>query len=109
MPKAPDGNVYVAVNAYGKMVPHGASICSTNENIVETVKWLDWHYSEEATTLYNWGIEGQSYEVVDGKKQFTDLILNNPDGLSKDEPRHVMPAASSVRCLSWKILKFSSH
>lgn len=85
MPKAPDGNVYVAVNAYGKMVPHGASICSTNENIVETVKWLDWHYSEEATTLYNWGIEGQSYEVVDGKKQFTDLILNNPDGLSKDE------------------------
>ena len=85
MPKAPDGNVYVAVNAYGKMVPHGASICSTNENIVETVKWLDWHYSEEATTLYNWGIEGQSYEVVDGKKQFTDLIVNNPDGLSKDE------------------------
>lgn len=85
MPKAPDGNVYVAVNAYGKMVPHGASICSTNENIVETVKWLDWHYSEEATTLYNWGIEGQSYEVVDGKKQFTDLIFNNPDGLSQDE------------------------
>lgn len=85
MPKAPDGNVYVAVSSYGKMVPHGASICSTNENIVETVKWLDWHYSEEGTTLYNWGIEGQSYEVVDGKKQFTDLIFNNPDGLSKDE------------------------
>ena len=85
MPKAPDGKVHTGISGYGQMVPHGASICSTNENIVETVKWLDWHYSEEGTALYNWGIEGQSYEVVDGKKQFTDLITNNPDGLSKDE------------------------
>lgn len=85
MPKAPDGKVHTGISAYGQMVPHGASICSTNENIVETVKWLDWHYSEEGTALYNWGIEGQSYEVVDGKNQFTDLITNNPDGLSKDE------------------------
>ena len=85
MPKAPDGKVHTGISGYGQMVPHGASICSTNENIVETVKWLDWHYSEEGTALYNWGIEGQSYEVVDGKNQFTDLITNNPDGLSKDE------------------------
>lgn len=85
MPKAPDGKVHTGISGYGQMVPHGASICSTNENIVETVKWLDWHYSEEGTALYNWGIEGQSYEEVDGKNQFTDLITNNPDGLSKDE------------------------
>lgn len=85
MPKAPDGKVHTGISGYGQMVPHGASICSTNENIVETVKWLDWHYSEEGTAFYNWGIEGQSYEVVDGKNQFTDLITNNPDGLSKDE------------------------
>lgn len=85
MPKAPDGKVHTGISGYDQMVPHGASICSTNENIVETVKWLDWHYSEEGTALYNWGIEGQSYEVVDGKNQFTDLITNNPDGLSKDE------------------------
>ena len=85
MPKAPDGKVHTGISGYGQMVPHGASICSTNENIVETVKWLDWHYSEEGTALYNWGLEGQAYEVVDGKNQFTDLITNNPDGLSKDE------------------------
>ena len=85
MPKAPDGKVHTGISGYGQMVPHGASICSTNENIVETVKWLDWHYSEEGTALYNWGIEGQSYEVVDGKNQFTDLITNNTYVLSKDE------------------------
>lgn len=85
MPKAPDGKIYVAVNAYGKLVPHGASISATNKNIIETVKWLDWHYSEEGHELFNWGIEGQAFEIVDGKKQFTDLIMNNPDGLSMEE------------------------
>ena len=85
MPTAPDGNTYVAVNAFGKLVPHGAAISTTNEHIVETVKWLDWHYSEEGSILYNWGVEGQSFETVDGKRQFTDLITNNPDGLSTEE------------------------
>lgn len=85
MPKAPDGKIYVAVNAYGKLVPHGAAVSTSNKNIIETVKWLDWHYSEAGHNLFNWGIEGQSYTEVDGKKQFTDLIMNNPDGLSMEE------------------------
>ena len=85
MPKAPDGKVYVAVNAYGKLVPHGAAISATNKNIVETVKWLDWHYSEQGHTLFNWGIEGQAYTMENGKRQLTDLVLKNPDGLSMEE------------------------
>lgn len=85
MPKAPDGKVYVSVNAYGKLVPHGAAISATNKNVIETVKWLDWHYSTEGHTLFNWGIEGQAYQNVNGKKQFTDLIMKNPDGLSMEE------------------------
>lgn len=48
----------------------------------EAVKWFDFHYSEEGSMLFNWGIEGVSYEIVDGKPQFTDLMTNNPDGLS---------------------------
>ena len=31
---------------------------------------------------YNFGVEGESYELKDGYPTFTDLILNNPDGLS---------------------------
>ena len=31
---------------------------------------------------YNFGVEGESYEMKDGYPTFTDLILNNPDGLS---------------------------
>jgi len=31
---------------------------------------LDWFYTDEAIELMSWGKEGESYEVVDGKKQF---------------------------------------
>ena len=42
---------------------------------------LDFAYSEKGNALYNFGIEGESYNVVGGKPVFTDLILNNPNGL----------------------------
>lgn len=35
--------------------------------------------------LLNFGIEGESYEMVDGKPVYTDTILKNPDGLSINE------------------------
>lgn len=85
MLKAPDGKAYAAVGAYGKMAPHGAFIGSRNKHVVETVKWLDWHYSEEGGALFNWGVEGQAHKVENGKKVFTDLIYKNPDKLSLEE------------------------
>ena len=39
---------------------------------------------EEGTVLCRLGIEGESYEVVDGKYQLLDNIKNNPDGLTLD-------------------------
>jgi putative aldouronate transport system substrate-binding protein len=35
--------------------------------------------------LMNFGIEGESYSMVDGYPTFTDLIFNNPDGLTPDQ------------------------
>ena len=49
-------------------------------------KFLDYVWaSEEGRMLANYGIEGTSYEMVDGQPQFTEFILNNPDGLSSRE------------------------
>lgn len=45
-------------------------------------KWLDYRYTDEGTTLKNYGIEGLTYEMVDGVETYTDLIMNNPDGLA---------------------------
>lgn len=46
------------------------------------MRFLDYLYTEEGMILGNWGVEGVTYEVdANGELQFTDLILNNPDGL----------------------------
>lgn len=45
------------------------------------VRFLDYGYTEEGHNLYNFGIEGESYNWVDGYPKYTDLITNNPDGL----------------------------
>ena len=58
------------------------SISTQCKNVEELVKFLDYGYSEEGHMLYNFGIEGVSYEMVDGYPTYTELITNNPDGLS---------------------------
>jgi putative aldouronate transport system substrate-binding protein len=52
------------------------------ENPEIAMMWLDYVWaSNEGALLTTMGIEGQSYEIVNGKPEFTDYILNNPDGL----------------------------
>jgi len=56
---------------------------TTNCKEVEiAAKWLDYGYGEEGHMLFNFGIEGESYEMVNGYPTYTDFITNNPDGLS---------------------------
>ena len=59
-----------------------AAISSQCKNVKAAVWLLDWLYSEEGQICYNFGIEGESYEMKDGKPVYTDLIMNNPDGMS---------------------------
>ena len=40
---------------------------------------LDYLYSEEGIMLTNYGIEGVSYELVNGEPVYTELLTNNPD------------------------------
>lgn len=45
-------------------------------------KILDYGYSEEGQMLFNFGIEGESYTMVDGYPTYTETITKNPEGLS---------------------------
>ncbi|QAY67933.1 extracellular solute-binding protein [Paenibacillus protaetiae] len=60
----------------------GAAITKDNKHVVETVKWLDFKYGEQGHMLFNFGIEGKSYEMVDGYPKYTDEVMKNPDGLA---------------------------
>lgn len=55
------------------------------KNLELACRFLDYGFSEKGHMLYNFGIEGESYTMVDGKPKFTELITNNPDGKTFSE------------------------
>lgn len=52
------------------------------EDIDPLLELVEYLFSDEGYLLTNYGVEGETYTMVDGKPQYTDLIINNPDGLS---------------------------
>lgn len=52
-------------------------ISKSCEDVEGLVSALDYLYSDEGVLLTNWGIEGETYEVTDGEKHFTSLILDH--------------------------------
>lgn len=59
----------------------GWGISKDNKHIEQTMKYFDFWMSEEGRTLNSFGVEGIHYNVVDGKKVFTDEVLNSADGV----------------------------
>ncbi len=54
--------------------------CDNIEPLLEMVEFL---YSDEGFLLSNYGVEGETYTLDEnGDPHYTDLVINNPDGLS---------------------------
>ncbi|WP_240480065.1 extracellular solute-binding protein [Paenibacillus fonticola] len=62
-----------------------AAISAKSEHIEAAMRWLDYAYSEEGSMLNSFGIEGVTYEIQNGTPVYTDLVVNNPEGLSSDQ------------------------
>ncbi|NOU95782.1 extracellular solute-binding protein [Paenibacillus sp. LMG 31456] len=62
-----------------------AGITPSNKHAAETAKWLDTFYSNEGHMLKSFGVEGQTYNMVNGYPKYSELITNNPDKLSIGE------------------------
>jgi|SRR6266545_71420 len=58
-----------------------AAITTANKHVEETVKLLDYAYSEAGGLLFNFGVEGLTYTMKNGNPIYTDLIMKNPDKL----------------------------
>lgn len=62
----------------------GKMACITKDckDVEKALKLLDYGYSEEGSMLFNFGIEGESYEMKDGYPTYTENITHNENGLS---------------------------
>lgn len=58
-------------------------------------QFIDWIYSEEGTMLSNFGVEGVSFEYVDGVPTFTEEVTNNPNGYSRTDALEIYAGESN--------------
>lgn len=54
----------------------GAAITADSANIELAARLLDYGFSDEGHMLYNFGIEGESYNIVDGTPTYTEIITD---------------------------------
>ncbi|MGE5548929.1 MAG: extracellular solute-binding protein [Bacteroidota bacterium] len=83
-----DRNLISPVSGYGM------AISTACKNPAAAMKWLDYAFSKEGHMLYNFGVEGITYQMIKGYPTYTDLIMKNPDGLtvSKAMTKYFMSA-----------------
>ncbi|MCM2477746.1 extracellular solute-binding protein [Rhizobium sp. CG5] len=58
--------------------PAGWAMSYSNKHPVETIKYFDFWFSEQGKILSNWGVEGETYDMINGKPVFKDSVLHNP-------------------------------
>ena len=59
------------------MKPDGWAISYTNEYPVETIKYFDFWFSEEGALLANFGVEGKTWDMVDGEPIYKQEVLDS--------------------------------
>lgn len=86
----------------------GAYVSATSKYIPEILDSIDFSYSEEGIRLHNYGIEGKTYTMVDGKPQFNDYLIfdgeKNKDGLTFSQAWELNVGSGSVVLTDvWKL------
>ncbi len=69
-PPASISGVRMAEHRRIPVKPDGWAISHTNPDPVTTIKYFDFYFTEEGRRLANFGIEGEQYDMVDGKPIF---------------------------------------
>lgn len=120
-----DDNVYIAAlkdptiqkgdkTHFGGSIALGSSngfttsISTQCENTELATKWCNFWFTEQGFLLATYGIEGESYTLdASGNPVFTELVTNNPNGLSQREAQS-MYSLSQFPTLSKKSVDFLS-
>lgn len=81
------GKQYKDTNTAGNAIVSRTSINAKSTRQAELVKYLNWYFTDEAGLLCGYGIEGETYNMVNGEPIYTDVILNSPDGYDPENAR----------------------
>lgn len=79
VPMAPPADVNGKVwEEHGRIAvkPSGWAIGYQNDHPEETMQYFNYYFTEEGQRMANFGVEGLTYDMVDGKPVFKDSVLN---------------------------------
>ena len=57
------------------------AITTSCKDVEKAARLMDYGYSEEGHMAFNFGIEGESFDMIDGYPTYTDIVMENPNGL----------------------------
>ncbi len=81
-----DRKVYHLGTEASGLTAGAAVVFSDSDNLEETLRWMDYVYSEEGYMLTNYGVEGETFHYDEnGEPILNDLIAHNPEGLAMGE------------------------
>ena len=78
--EATNGAVRCVGNKNATGTPMFISATASEEVVQRWLEIVNYIYSDEGIMLMDWGIEGDTYEMVDGKPQLTDKVLKSELG-----------------------------
>lgn len=74
-----------SINHFGtfskKAAANGFRITTSCEDVELACRWGDWWYTEEGSLLANYGVEGVSFDYVDGVPMFNETVTDAPEGM----------------------------
>lgn len=83
-PRTAPGEPTCMIQTQNSYMGWGAMVTTScpEDKLITALKWLNYGYSEEGLVYWNYGTEGETFILDDnGIPQWTDLILNDADGL----------------------------
>lgn len=80
LPIAPPASEKGVIKEWTSRTPYpesnlGWGISAKSKYSVELIKYFDFWFTEQGRTLMNYGIEGKTYNMVDGKPKLTDDLI----------------------------------
>ncbi len=82
LPPASAGGVRMEEHRRIPIKPDGWAISHTNSNPIETIKYFDFFFTEEGRLLSNFGVEGKTWDMVDGEPVYKPEVLDSDQAVN---------------------------
>lgn len=66
------------------------------EKIPVALAWMDYFFTEEGQMFTSFGIEGETYTMVDGQPVFTELVTEDPIGITQASAKYTGNTSSMI-------------